>query len=126
MKSVHGLPKFSSLEYRHLGKDKWQLTKVFMYFCNRGTVVVPSGAVTDLDSVPRVPFLYAALKGRSVRAATIHDYLYKSQKGKKYADDTFLAAMKDEGLPRRRRYPIYWGVRFFGKSSYDQYAEEIL
>lgn len=124
MKSwLDGMPKFSALEYRHIGKDTWQIIKPFMYFGDSGTVVVPTDFITDLDSVPRVPFLYALLKGRSVRAATIHDYLYKTQKGKKLADDTFLKAMKDEGLPRRRRYPIYWGVVMFGHYSYTKYSE---
>jgi len=115
---------FSTLEYRHLGPNKWLLTKPFMYFGDLNTVVVPSGFVTDLDSVPRVPFLYAALKGRSIRAATVHDYLYNTQAGKAYADKVFLEAMKDEGLPARRRYPIYWGVALFGHWAYNQYAEK--
>jgi hypothetical protein len=116
---------FSTLEYRHLGPNKWLLTKPFMYFGDLNTVVVPSGFVTDLDSVPRVPFLYAALKGRSIRAATIHDYMYKSQLGKKLADRTFYKAMGHENIPNRRRLPIYWGVVLFGKSSYSQYGNNL-
>jgi len=122
---AHGLPAFSALEYRHVGPDAWQLTRTFMYFGEDYNIVVPFGFVTDLDSVPRIPFLYALLKGRSVRAATVHDYLYKTQADKAYADSVFLAAMKDEGLPARRRYPIYWGVVLFGHWSYTQYARKL-
>ena len=120
---VRGMPRFSPLEYLYVGYGRWKLTKSFMYFGDAWTVIVPEGFTTDLDSVPRVPFLHAALKGRSVRAATAHDYLYKTQQGKRYADDTFLAAMKDEGLSRMRRYPIYWGVVMFGHYSYTKYSE---
>ena len=120
---AHGLPKFSALEYRHVGPNAWQLTRTFMYFGEDYTIVVPFGFTTDLDSIPRIPFLYALLKGRSVRAATVHDYLYNTQAGKAYADKVFLAAMEDEGLPARRRYPIYWGVALFGGPSYNQHAE---
>jgi hypothetical protein len=120
---AHGLPKFSALEYRHVGPDAWQLTRTFLYFGNGYVIVVPFGFITDLDSIPRVPFMYALLKGRSVRAATVHDYLYNTQAGKAYADSVFLAAMKDEGLPKRRRYPIYWAVALFGGPSYNQHAE---
>ena len=122
---AHGLPRFSTLEFRHIGPDQWLITKPFMYYGVRGTVVVPSGFISDLDSLLRIPILYAALKGRSVRAVVIHDYLYKTQKGKPMADSTFLAAMKDEGLPARRRYPIYWGVVLFGHWAYTQYARKI-
>ena len=121
---AHGLHKFSALEYRHVGPNAWQLTRTFMYFGEGYVIVVPFGFITDLDSVPRVPGLYSLLKGRSVRAATVHDYLYSAQRGKKYADKVFLEAMKDEGLPARRRYPIYWGVALFGHWAYNQYAEK--
>ena len=121
---AHGLPKFSALEYRHVGPNAWQLTRSFMYFGDKYTILVPFGFITDMDSIPRVPVLYALLKGRSVRAATVHDYLYSTQAGKAYADRVFLAAMEDEGLPARRRYPIYWGVALFGHWAYNQYAEK--
>ena len=121
---AHGLHKFSALEYRHVGPNAWQLTRTFMYFGEDYTIVVPFGFITDGDSIPRVPVLYALLKGRSVRAATVHDYLYSTQAGKAYADKVFLAAMKDEGLPARRRYPIYWGVALFGHWAYTHYAEK--
>jgi hypothetical protein len=120
---VEKLPAFSALEYRHVGKDKWKLTKPFMYFFPQGTIIVPEGFVSDLDSVPRIPFMYALLKGRSVRAATVHDYLYKTQAGKAYADSLFLRAMKDEKIPKRRRYPIYWGVALFGGKAYASHAK---
>jgi len=94
-----------------------------MYFGDVNTIVVPTGFITDLDSVPRVPLFYAMLKGFTVRAATIHDYLYKTQRGKAFADNMFLAAMYDEGIPAFRRYPIYWGVSMFGRSAYESYAE---
>ena len=118
---LEGMPKFSALEYLYVGYDMWKLTRPFMYFGDTRTVVVPTGFITDLDSVPRVPFMHAMLKGYTVRAATIHDYLYNTQRGKKFADTTFLMAMDDEGIPAARRYPIYWGVALFGAKAYSNY-----
>lgn len=115
------LPKFSELSLRLDESGHWVVTKPLMYFqANRPTIVVPTGFLTDLDSVPRVPVVYAAFKGRAVRAAVVHDYLYEAQRGKAFADSTFLQAMKDEGLPARWRFPIYWAVVMFGGPIYSR------
>ena len=122
---VRGMPRFSPLEYLYVGYGRWKLTKSFMDFGDAWTVIVPEGFTTDLDSVPRVPFLHAMLKGYTVRAATIHDYLYNTQRGKKFADTIFLMAMDDEGVPNIRRYPIYWAVALFGHKAYSNYKVTI-
>jgi len=124
MESLHGLEKFTDLDYRHLGPDQWQLTRTFMYFSHKAVIVVPFGFKTDLDSLPRIPMVYAWLKGRSVRAVVIHDYLYKTQQGKAHADITFLHAMKDEGLPKRHRVPIYLGVACCGWFAYRSHRKD--
>lgn len=109
---------YSRLSHEFTVDRKWRLTKPLMYFHPTHTIVVPSGFITDLDSVPRVPVVYAAFKGRAVRSAVVHDYLYESQKGKAYADRMFLDAMGHEGVAARWRYPIYWAVVLFGGSIY--------
>jgi len=119
-------PRFSELRFEYVSSGQWTLTKPFMYFGDNINVVVPSGFTTDFDSVPRIPLLYAAFKGYTTQAAITHDYLYRSQAGKSQADSTFLAAMKHEGLPLRRRMPIYWGVALFGGPTYKRLGRKAL
>jgi len=113
------LAKFTQLHLRHLRSGRWILSEALYYFRKFGeTIEVPPAFLTDMDSVPRIPVVYAAFKGRAVRSAVIHDYLYETQAGKSYADAVFLDAMRDEGLPAHCRYPIYWAVAMFGGRIY--------
>lgn len=107
---------FSLLRLQYVLNGRWLVVVDFEYAPGDGlpTVVVPAGFYTDLDSVPRIPMVYAMFKGHTVNAAVIHDWLYERGRGKVVADRTFLAAMKDEGLPIRRRWPIYLAVAVFG------------
>jgi len=117
------LPAFTALVKEHVEGDKWRLIKPLFYFHHSGkTFIVPAGFVCDGDSVPRIPLIYALYKGRAVQAAWVHDYLYREQRGKEFADWMFLDAMKDQGLPEHIRYPIYWGPALFGDSSYRKYS----
>jgi len=123
LKDVARLPAstyFSDLVQQYVGHGEWQLTEPLLYFGLDNPIVVPSGFTTDLDSVPRLPLVYAVFKGRAVRAAVVHDYLYETQRGKSFADRTFLKAMTHEGLPARWRYPIYWAVVLFGSPIYSR------
>ena len=120
MQNMQSQPMFSRLLHEYTKNRKWRLVKPLMYFHPTGTVVVPTGFVTDIDSVPRIPLVYAAFKGRAVKAAVVHDYLYESQRGKAFADKIFLDAMAHEGVPARWRYPIYLAVKFFGGPIYSR------
>ncbi|MFL1405392.1 DUF1353 domain-containing protein [Marinobacter sp. M1N3S26] len=111
---------FSKLHQTFTASRQWRLTMPLMYFHRTGTIVVPTGFKTDLDSVPRIPVVYAAFKGRAVKSAVVHDYLYESQRGKAFADRVFLDAMRHEGVPARWRYPIYWAVVLFGAPIYSR------
>ena len=119
-------PRFSALSLEYQSAGRWVLTRPFMYFGDEGVVVVPSGFTTDFDSVPRVPLIYALFKGHTTQAAITHDSLYREQAGKAYTDSTFLAAMEHEGLPLRRRLPIYWGVVLFGGPTYKRHGKKAL
>ena len=95
------------------------LTQPLTWVDDRGIeYTVPAGFSTDLDSVPRIPLVYAYLKGRATKAAVIHDWLYHNKHPRKAADKVFLAAMKDEGIGMVRRNAIYRGVRLFGWLAY--------
>lgn len=94
-----------------LGPDRWELAQDFRYF----GYTVPAGFICDLDSVPRVPFVYARYKGRTVTAAILHDYLYRRQPiPRAAADALFLAGMSCEGVPWRFRIIIHLAVRVGG------------
>lgn len=84
---------------------------------------IPNGFITDLDTIPRVPIIYGWLKNRTAIAAAWHDYLYQSGFNRKWADQAFLYLMEKEGVRRRYRLPIYWGVRLFGRFVYKRKQE---
>ena len=111
-----------SADYSYADK-RWVLTKPLVYQTQSSAKFeVPVGHSTDLDSVPRIPFVYAYLKGRAVRSAVLHDYLYSMYFPRKQADKIFLAAMKEEGIGFFRRHVIYRGVRMFGWLAYREEA----
>ena len=93
-------------------------TKPLCYQYGSRLFIVPEGFVNDLDSVPRVPIVYDLLKGRSVKPAVLHDYLYREGHDRAEADRIFLDAMESVGVPGAVRYPMYWGVRMAGWTCY--------
>jgi hypothetical protein len=101
----------------------WEYGANFTYSVNGKRYVIPKGRRTDLDSVPRLPFMYWIAKNRARIAAGIHDDLYSRQEGKDYADTAFYAAMLTEGVKQPYRAMIYRSVRLFGHSAYDGYAK---
>jgi len=116
--------KFSGLFSRHVGGEDWELTQSLTYYHKTGPLVVPVTFVTNRDSVPRIPVIYALFKGRAVKSAVVHDYLYELQYGKAFADGVFLDAMKDEGVLWVYRYPIYWAVVLCGGGIYANYRKQ--
>lgn len=112
--------RFTDLHLRHTDAKQWTVVDDFRFFSKDQVYVVPGGFKTDLDSVPRVPLVYALFKGRATKSAVIHDYLYVKRKGKLLADAVFLEAMKAEGLPLRHRWPIYIAVALFGWGAYSR------
>jgi hypothetical protein len=89
------------------------------------THVIPKGRITDLDSVPRLPFVYWLLKGRARIAACVHDDLYKTQAGKELSDEAFRAAMVTERVKNPWRHWIYLGPKLLGQKSYDDYGTKL-
>lgn len=92
----------------------WKLLKPLIYDHPEMRIEVPAGFVTDLDSVPRLPFAYWVFKGRSVRPAIVHDYLYRTHPDRRLADEIFYDAMRDSGVPLWQRSTIWAAVRAFG------------
>jgi len=70
-------------------------------------ITVPKGYLTDFAS-------WLKPTGRYVEAAVIHDYLYGTKAGRKYADNMFKEIMTRGGCPQWRINMMYYGVRAFG------------
>ena len=95
-------------------------------------VRVPAGFTTDFASVPRLPVAFLLTGDTAQRAATVHDFLYEFGRPcthsalvltRKQADDLFLQAMTDSGIPRWRRNMMYYAVRAFGGGAWRRYRE---
>lgn len=103
--------------FRNIRPGRWETTEDYTL----GGYTVPKGFTTDLDSVPRIPFVYSKFKGRTVAAALIHDYLYKLQPDgitRKEADNKFLDLMILEGVGEFHRTMIHLAVRVGGGPSW--------
>ena len=119
MKSTFTTPA----DVRLVGDYRFMLLAPFEYhvgsFPSEEAIKVPAGFVTDLASVPRVLWSILPPHGRYAKAAIVHDYLYDYGIGtRKRADDIFLEGMEVLGVPKWRRYVMYWAVRMFGRGAY--------
>jgi hypothetical protein len=78
-------------------------------------IIVPEGRLTDLASVPRIPFAYWLAGDTGRKAAVIHDELYRVRLcPRAVADAVFREALRAEGLPAWRVALMYAGVRVGG------------
>ncbi|TXH11206.1 MAG: DUF1353 domain-containing protein [Hyphomicrobiaceae bacterium] len=106
--------------WKTVGSHKLELSAPPSYDRGFIPVNIPNGFITDLDTIPRVPIFYGWLKNRTAAAAVWHDFLYTRGYDRKWADDQFLHLMKQEGVHKRYRLPIYWGVRLFGRFKFNK------
>ncbi len=86
-----------------------------------GRVEVPCGFRTDLASIPRAVRLLPQFdpNGISRRPAIVHDWLYAWRGWSKARADLFLeAALLAEGETPRVASLFYYGVKWFGNSSW--------
>lgn len=82
-------------------------------------IYVPVNFITDMASIPRLPFVYMALNGASDMPAVLHDSLYSAGIfPRKFADDLFREACLSIGLPVWQVQLLYMGVRLGGASRY--------
>lgn len=90
-----------------------------------GRIVVDAGFLTDLSSIPRVPYVYWRLGGRGRRAGVIHDKLYRTHglgrfpgqpaRARQLADAVYLEALSvSEDLPADLRWAAWAGLRVGG------------
>lgn len=125
MKSTFKTPA----DLRFVGDYRFELLAPFEYhigdFPSDRVIEVPAGYVTDFASVPRALWAVFPPHGPWAKAAIVHDYLYDYAIGTRArADLIFLEAMQVLGVPRWRRYLMYWAVRAFGRGAYEKPPEE--
>lgn len=90
-------------------------------------VTVPKGFETDFASIPFLFWIFFPPIGIWLKAAVVHDYLYRTgKKSRKEADSVFLKEIK---LAPIRMFIIWLNVRLFGwlfyhKTTYDKKVEQ--
>jgi hypothetical protein len=82
--------------------------------------MIPEGLETDLASIPQVLQNLIPLVGNHLQAAIVHDMCYRNKVGvsKIAADDLFMDAMRELGVPWWKRTVMYRAVEWFGGSSF--------
>ena len=98
------------------------LSKLVYFDEEHGCIEVPAGFSTDFASVPGYILLPGLVPKVGVLrdAAVIHDYIYRHHYNlsRKDADQIFLRAMKDLGIPFWRRRLAYRAVRIGGRGAW--------
>jgi len=105
----------------HEFEDKWILYSPLKYRSEllERVITVPKGFITDLASVPRIPFIFSLFGDRAHHESVLHDYLYQTHiVSRKKADKVFYEAMKCRQKNGFIRRCMYWGVRLFGYFAY--------
>lgn len=121
LKLISQMPKLLPLP-----KGKWLLLEDWHYTALDGErYTVPAGFVTDLDSVPRIPVVYALYKGRIRAGALLHDYLYRIGHDRKAADKLLVEVGEIVDLVEKEYLDnIYGAVRAFGWTRYEEKQHE--
>lgn len=119
----------SPLDARAEGDDHWRLLAPLRYQSDVpgvGLVEVPVNFLTDLASVPRLPFVFWLVGDRAHQPAVVHDWLYVSGlTSRADADAVFYEAIRVVGETRwTARWTAWWmwlGVRCGGGGPYRHY-----
>ncbi|MFT2112177.1 transglycosylase SLT domain-containing protein [Marinomonas sp. 2405UD68-3] len=110
------MPKLSPVP----SSESWLLVDDWHYTSLAGErFEIPAGFVTDLDSVPRIPFVYALFKGRVRVGALLHDWLYKNGVDRLKADKLLIEVGEIvDRVAIEYLNNIYNAVRAFGWTRY--------
>ena len=102
-----------------LDDERVRLVAPFVVLIDGERLEVPIGFVSDLASVPRIPFFYWLAGGKAKIPAVFHDWAYKvARKARAWCDQAFGALCELTKLASWRRSLMYAGVRAFGASHY--------
>jgi len=88
-----------------------------------GYLIVPSGWVTDLASVPRTPLAWFLAGGKAPAAAVTHDWLYKSHViPRKDADTVFYDLIRREDYSHATAWLMWSAVRLGGRGAWGKHS----
>ena len=107
----------STLQVAKLPDGQWRLLAPLRYqSAVLGALLeVPTGFLTDLASVPRLPLAYLLAGDTAHEAAVVHDWLYQNRISTRAQADAVLdEAMAVTGEPRWRRLLMWSAVRAAG------------
>ena len=112
------------------GADDELLSSAIFYSSTGKIYQCPPGATTDGLSDPTVFQNLLPRSGKYWLSAVLHDCAYrntlliyraswvKAELSKEDCDTLFLEAMEAQGVGLQR-WPIFWGVKFFGKTAFE-------
>ena len=110
-------------ENGHIIPNSWDVLEPLVIWKDGERYADVAPFTMDLASIPvllRLDVLGMNKTGRNQRAAVCHDWLYENRFGTRAeADRAFLDIMKQDGVPRWRRYVQYWAVRIGGKRAWE-------
>jgi len=101
--------------------DMYVLQETLLFRIGRALYRVPKGFVFDGASIPRVfhSMLTTPYDPNVLRAACIHDYLYRVHEiGKKASDRAFRAVLRLDLVGETQAMLMYTAVRFGGHHAY--------
>lgn len=107
------------LDVRDRDDHVWTLLAPFIVEHDKTIDSVPAGFETDFASVPRLPVTFMLFGNIGHRAATWHDWAYKTGAyPREECDAIFRELLIAEGVSTFRAYSMYIGVRVGGESHY--------
>lgn len=118
-------------------KNHFILTKTIVYYIDGKSdqyVIVPTGYITDMATIPRPFKPFFDPWGKYAKAAIIHDWLcehryYSTPNGRvpvdrKFCDKAFLNLMTHLGVPKAQRQTMYTAVRTYGMTIGNKHKPE--
>ncbi|MHC4643962.1 MAG: DUF1353 domain-containing protein [Planctomycetota bacterium] len=105
------------------GCDMYVLYKPLHFKVGKALFIVPRGFVFDGASIPKMfhSILTTPYDPNVLRAACIHDYLYRVHEiGKKASDRAFRAVLRLDGVDETQAMLMYTAVRYGGHSAYKE------
>lgn len=129
----------SYLDTREIADGVWELLQDFTAFMHTDDktyeVIIGKGFVTDMASVPRIPFAYMLYGGIGNYAAVLHDALYSNSSlvtvsdfdngmlfhpNREFCDDAFYLGLLERGISAWKAKPMYWAVRWQGEKYFQR------
>lgn len=110
----------SRVTLKPFSKDKFELTKSYIYESKKGSILVPAGYITNGADIPRIFWsIYPPNSPAYLSAVVIHDYLCeKARKNKSYtlykeADEIFYEHLLELEINRFQARLFYITCKFY-------------